>query len=271
MTKAVNTKTKRKVKNSRNGKNNGRINAFAEGEKRNPKINGKKAIIELQHVNKSFLVGKNPIPVLKDINIKIYPEEFIILLGPSGSGKSTLLNTLIGLEYPTSGRVIINGENIFTRNPNQIAKFRYKTFGIVFQRTDWVRSLNVIQNVALPLAINNISKKEREEKAMYRLREMRIDDHAGYTPTELSGGQQQKVSLARALVSNPPILIADEPTGNLDTDSAEKVMQFLKNLNERLKKTLLLVTHNIDYVTYASRTIYIRDGKILEGSGSFKE
>lgn len=235
------------------------------------KSNGKKPLIELQHVNKSFIVGKNTIPVLKDINIKIYPREFVIILGPSGSGKSTLLNTLLGLEYPTSGKVIIDGEDITKKNYNQLAKFRYKTYGIVFQKADWVRCLNVVHNVAMPLAINNIGKKERMEKAMYRLSEMGIDDHADYTPSELSGGQQQKVCIARALISNPPILVADEPTGNLDTESAAKVMNFFKNLNERLQKTLIMVTHNIDYVTYASRTIYIRDGKTVEGSSSFKE
>lgn len=235
------------------------------------KAHGQKPIIELQHVNKSFQVGKNIIPVLKDINFKIYPREFIIILGPSGSGKSTLLNTLLGLEYPTSGKVIVNGEDITKKNYNEMAKFRFKTYGVVFQRADWVRSLNVIHNVALPLAITNVGKKERMERALYRLREMGIDDHAEYTPTELSGGQQQKVCIARALISNPPILVADEPTGNLDTESASKVMEFFKALNERLKKTLLMVTHNIDYVTYASRTIYIKDGRVVEGSATFKE
>ncbi|MFA6271771.1 MAG: ABC transporter ATP-binding protein [Patescibacteria group bacterium] len=230
-----------------------------------------KPLIELRHVNKSFQVGKSTIPVLKDINFKIYPREFIIILGPSGSGKSTLLNTLLGLEYPTTGKVLINGQDLTELSPNKLAKFRYKTFGIVFQKADWVRSMNVIQNVAMPLAINNVGKKERMKIATERLKEMGIDDHSNYMPTELSGGQQQKVSVSRALTGNPPILVADEPTGNLDTESAGKVMRFFRDLNERLEKTLLMVTHNIDYVSYATRTIYIRDGQIVEGSGSFKE
>ncbi|MFA6392340.1 MAG: ABC transporter ATP-binding protein [Patescibacteria group bacterium] len=231
----------------------------------------RKPLIELSHVNKSFQVGKTTVPVLKDINFKIYPKEFIIILGPSGSGKSTLLNTLLGLEYPTSGTVKINGQDVTKLNQNQLAKFRYATFGIVFQKADWVRSLNVIENVAMPLAINNVGRKERMDIAMFRLKEMGVDDHANYMPTELSGGQQQKVSVSRALTGNPPILVADEPTGNLDTESAGKVMRFFRDLNERLEKTLLMVTHNIDYVSYATRTIYIRDGQIVEGSGSFKE
>jgi putative ABC transport system ATP-binding protein len=230
-----------------------------------------KPLIELRHVNKSFQVGKNTISVLKDINFKIYPREFIIILGPSGSGKSTLLNTLLGLEYPTTGKVLINGQDLTQLTPNKLAKFRYRTFGIVFQKADWVRSMNVIQNVALPLAINNVGRKERMKIATERLKEMGIDDHSNYMPTELSGGQQQKVSVSRALTGNPPILVADEPTGNLDTESAGKVMRFFRDLNERLEKTLLMVTHNIDYVSYATRTIYIRDGQIVEGSGSFKE
>ncbi|MBU0612837.1 ABC transporter ATP-binding protein [Patescibacteria group bacterium] len=241
------------------------------GESKKTTTDSKKPIIELQHVNKSFEVGKSTIPVLKDINIKIYPREFIIILGPSGSGKSTLLNTLLGLEYPTSGKVIINKQDITELSPNKLAKFRYSVFGIVFQRADWVRSLNVIQNVAMPLAINNVGNKERMDIALSRLKEMGIDDHSNYMPAELSGGQQQKVSVARSLTGNPPILVADEPTGNLDTESAGKVMRFFRDLNERLEKTLLMVTHNIDYVSYATRTIYIRDGKIVEGSGSFKE
>ncbi|PIY96974.1 MAG: macrolide ABC transporter ATP-binding protein [Candidatus Kerfeldbacteria bacterium CG_4_10_14_0_8_um_filter_42_10] len=286
MVNGENLKAKKNSKNGngkQNGKQNGEkksnnnsaeqvktVNSFDTETKNNAGSDKRKPIIELVHVNKSFQVGKNLIPVLKDINVKIYEREFIIILGPSGSGKSTLLNTLLGLEYPTSGKVIIRGEDITKKSPNKLAKFRYNNFGIIFQKADWIRSLNVLQNVVLPLAINNISKKERLEKAWYRLREMGVDDHANYAPTSLSGGQQQKVCVARALTSNPPILVADEPTGNLDTESATKVMEFFKNLNERLRKTLLMVTHNIDYVTYGSRTIYIRDGKIVEGSNSFK-
>lgn len=227
-------------------------------------------IIEIDRMSKSFKVGKNIISVLRNINIKIYPQEFIVILGPSGSGKSTLLNVLLGLEQPTSGRVILNGTDISKMKADNISKIRFKIFGIIFQKSDWIRSLNVMQNVALPLAMNNVGKKSRNTKAIQRLKEVGMDDHAPYIPTELSGGQQQKVSLARALVNDPPIIIADEPTGNLDTVSAEKVMNTFKDLNERLKKTVMMVTHNIDYVRYASRTIYVRDGAVIEGSEQFK-
>lgn len=247
--------------NSKNGIKQNGLSATAE----------KKPLIELKNVNKSFKVGKNFIQVLKNININIYPEEFIIILGPSGSGKSTLLNTILGLEMPTTGKVILNGVDIIQKKPDQISKIRFNVYGIVFQRADWVRSINVLQNTALPLAINKISRKERTEKAWQRLKEVDMTDHAQYIPTELSGGQQQKVCLARALINNPPIIVADEPTGNLDTVSAEKVMETFKNFNERQKKTILMVTHNVDYVRYASRTIYVRDGSIIEGSEQFKK
>ncbi|MBU0964528.1 ABC transporter ATP-binding protein [Patescibacteria group bacterium] len=229
----------------------------------------KKPIIEVRNLNKYYMVGKNRIDVVKNINIKIYPQEFIVILGPSGSGKSTLLNHMIGLETPSSGSVIVNGDVISNKKPNQIAKFRFKHYGIVFQRAEWVRSISVLDNVALPLAINNIGKSERNKKAQQYLKDLGMETHANYLPTELSGGQQQKVTIARALMNNPPIIVADEPTGNLDTNSADRVMTLLKNFNEKDKKTILMVTHNIDYVRYASRTVYIRDGNVVQGSEQF--
>lgn len=228
-------------------------------------------IISIEHVKKTFKVGRNTVDVLKNINVKIYPEEFIIILGPSGSGKSTLLNILLGLEPPSSGTVMLDGINISTMKPDKIAKIRYRIFGIIFQRSDWIRSINVVQNVSLPLAINKIGRQERIAKAWQRLKEVGMADHGDYMPTELSGGQQQKVSLARSLINNPPVIVADEPTGNLDTVSAERVMETFKALNEKMKKTVLMVTHNIDYVRYASRTVYVRDGAVIEGSEQFKK
>lgn len=229
----------------------------------------KKPIIDVQNVNKNFVVGKHEIYVLQKVNVQIFPEEFIVILGPSGSGKSTLMNSILGLEPPSTGKVIVKNANLADKKPNVLTKFRFKFFGIVFQRPEWVRSLTVIQNVALPLALNNVSKKERNERAMEKLRDVGMEDHADYFPTELSGGQQQKVTLARALINNPDIIVADEPTGNLDTKSADRVMNMFKDLNEKQHKTVLMVTHNIDYVRYASRTIYIRDGRVVQGADQF--
>ncbi|MFA6553398.1 MAG: ABC transporter ATP-binding protein [Patescibacteria group bacterium] len=233
--------------------------------------NTQKAVIEVNDVSKSFVVGKNVISVLKNINLKIYPEEFIIILGPSGSGKSTLLNILLGLEAPTTGHVVLNGTDITYMKTDKIAKIRYGVYGIIFQRSDWIRSFSVLDNVTLPLALNNIKKKIRREQAWMRLKQVGMADHGLYYPTELSGGQQQKVSLARSLINDPPIIVADEPTGNLDSVSAERVMNTFKDLNEKEHKTVMMVTHNIDYVRYASRTIYVRDGTIIEGSEQFKK
>jgi putative ABC transport system ATP-binding protein len=229
----------------------------------------KQPIIEMEHVNKYFRVGKTMVHILHDVNTKIYPQEFIVILGPSGSGKSTMMNTILGLESPSTGKVVVKNESLVNKKMNQLAKFRYHHLGVVFQRPEWIRSLTVIQNVAFPLAIAGMPKSKRMPMALNRLKQLGMDDHANYFPTELSGGQQQKVTIARALINDPEIIIADEPTGNLDTTSADNVMELLKTLNEKHKKTILMVTHNIDYVRYASRTIYIRDGRIVQGSEHF--
>lgn len=231
-----------------------------------PRRSASDPVIELAGVRKYFKVGKNTVNVLRKIDLKIMPQEFLVILGPSGSGKSTLLNTLLGLEPPSEGQVVIMGHDITKQNANRIAKIRHEYFGIVFQRADWIGSINVLQNVTLPLAIHNVRTKERMARAVEKLTQVEMIDHAGFRPSELSGGQQQKVSLARALINDPPIVIADEPTGNLDSVSADKVMELFKQLNEQHHKTIIMVTHNLDYVRYGSRTIYIRDGAIVEGS-----
>ncbi len=225
-------------------------------------------VLAMKNVNKTYQVGKNAIPVLKNINLTIMPGEFLIILGPSGSGKSTLLDHILGLEQPTSGEVWMCGTKITGLSQNKIAKLRYQHFGIIFQRPDWVNSINVLNNVQLPLAIHNVNKKVRRERAWEKLKEVEMTDHAQYPPNQLSGGQQQKVALARSMVNDPEVFIADEPTGNLDSVSALKVMEIFKELNQERHKTMIMVTHNIEYVRYGSRTIYIRDGMIVEGASS---
>lgn len=225
----------------------------------------KKPIIELKNIIKEFRVGRTMIRVLKDISVKIFPEEFVIILGPSGSGKSTLLNTIIGLEIPTSGSVVVEGKDLTKMSLDQLAQFRLRSFGVVYQRPDWIRALNVVQNVAFPLAIASFSQGESNQKAHELLKRFGMDDHADYSPTELSGGQQQKVEIARSLIMDSNIIIADEPTGNLDTDSAEKVMGIFEGLRKDFHKTVIMVTHNMEYVRYATQTIYVRDGRVLTG------
>ncbi|MFH1207332.1 MAG: ABC transporter ATP-binding protein [Patescibacteria group bacterium] len=228
-----------------------------------------KPLIIVKNVVKEFRLGKEPVRVLENVSLEILPEQFVILLGPSGSGKSTLLHTLLGLEHPTSGQVTIAGERLDLKKPDQLARFRLNRIGIVYQRSDWIRSLTVLDNVAFPLAILGIRRRERETRALALLKQFNMDQRAKFLPSELSGGQQQKVQIARALVNNPSILVADEPTGNLDTESAEKVLQTFKVLNEKKKLTIIMVTHNMEYIHYASQTIYVRDGKILSGTGTF--
>ena len=155
-------------------------------------------------------------------------------------------------------------------NFDQLARFRLKAYGVVYQRPDWIKALNVIQNISFPLAIANKLNQETVNKCNDLLKRFGLEDHANYAPAELSGGQQQKVEIVRSLVLDPEIIIADEPTGNLDTDSAEKVMNIFMGLNRDLKKTLIMVTHNIEYVRYATHTIYMRDGRVLEGEQTLK-
>lgn len=227
-----------------------------------------KPIIEIKNLNKDFRVGRNYIRVLREVNLAISEHQFTVILGPSGCGKSTLLNSILGLERPTTGRIKVRGEELTRKKDDSLAHFRHEKFGVVYQRPDWIKSINVLQNVAFPLAISNVSKKEREEKAWQLLKRFGIDDHAHYQPNELSGGEQQKVSIARALVNDPKILVTDEPTGNLDTDSAQKVLAIFKELNEQQKVTIIMVTHNLEYVSYATNTIYMKDGRILTGLGT---
>ncbi|MFA6512261.1 MAG: ABC transporter ATP-binding protein [Patescibacteria group bacterium] len=229
-----------------------------------------KPIIEITNLIKEFHVGGEPIRILKDVSVSIDRGKFVILFGPSGSGKSTLLHSMLGLEKPTSGSVRIEDAYFEKMNPNEIARFRLAKIGIVYQRPDWIRSINVMENVAFPLAIKGVSRSKRNQKALDLLKSFKLEHRAYFEPTELSGGQQQKVEIARALITDPSIIVADEPTGNLDTESAENAMNLFKRLNEEKGITIIMVTHNMEYVSYASQTIYMRDGVILSGTGQFK-
>lgn len=225
-------------------------------------------LLRLQNVNKEYKIGKTAVQVLKNINLDIYPEEFILIFGPSGSGKSTLLNHFLGLEHPTTGSVTVHGRSLAGISDNDMARLRYTYFGIVFQRPDWVNSINVVQNVAVPLAIHNVGRHERLDRANRYLQQLGIADHATYNPNDLSGGEQQKVALARAIINDPDIIIADEPTGNLDTESAKRVMDIFQELHQKHHKTIVLVTHNFEYLHYGTRLLNLRDGSISGADAS---
>jgi len=208
----------------------------------------KSTVIDIKGLNKVFGKGHQENHVLKDINLKIYSGEFVVIFGPSGCGKTTLLNCMIGLEPPTKGKVIVRGTSITDLKDNERATFRTKKFGMVFQLAYWIKSLTVKENVSLPLTIVGISEESAISQAEKMLERAGVGDHGDKLPSELSGGEQQRVGLARALIGWPWIVIADEPTGNLDVENGKKIMDLLKKLSQKKKRTVILVTHNVDYL-----------------------
>lgn len=200
---------------------------------------------------------------LQGVNINIYPREYVIFFGPSGCGKSTLLNSIAGLETNIEGKVFVDSKDISALSEDDLALFHRSEIGMIFQVYNLIPSLSVLDNVTLPQVFLGVHKKTRVKTAKKYLERFGIIEHADKIPTELSGGQQQRIGIARALVNNPKILLADEPVGNLDSASAVNVMGLLKNLNEKEGKTLILVTHNPEHLAYANRIFYIKDGKII--------
>jgi putative ABC transport system ATP-binding protein len=229
-----------------------------------PSRNGahRRKVIVAKNVKKTFKVGNEPYPAVRGISVEMYDAEFIIIYGPSGSGKSTFLNTIIGLERPTEGEIWVDGIEIDKMNDDQRAQMRVTRIGVVAQQPIWVKALTVLDNVAMPLLIANHKEKDAYQRARESLKQVGLLDWSKHKAAELSGGQQQRVNLARALVNNPHILVLDEPTGNLDTQSAIQVLRILQDLNRQHRRTVIMVTHNLDYLPLADRTVMIRDGKI---------
>jgi len=219
-------------------------------------------LIEAKDVKKDFHVGGELSPVLHGMSATIFHSEFVIIYGPSGSGKSTFLNTLIGLERPTSGEVWVDGIRIDTLSDDQRAGLRAAKFGVVSQQPIWIKAMTVRENVALPKLILNASDAEAYKAADVALFRVGLSSHMKHKPTELSGGQQQRVNFARSLVNDPPILILDEPTGNLDSKSAQQVIDLLMQMNQEHERTIIMITHNLEYLPLADRTIQVRDGLI---------
>ena len=221
-------------------------------------------VIELKDVQKNFTVGKEEIEILKDVNLNITAGEYVILFGPSGCGKSTLLNVVSGLECPTKGNVLVRGESLYKKKQKEITEYRRSKIGIVFQQFNLLKALTIQENVALPMAAGGEKYSRRMERAAHLLDLVGLKKYLKQHPAELSGGQQQRVAIARALSTNPWILICDEPTGNLDSKSADEVMEIISTLNSKSKRTVILVTHNPDYLQYPHRVIYLRDGMIVK-------
>jgi putative ABC transport system ATP-binding protein len=219
------------------------------------------SIIHLEDVRKSYFLGKQELPVLKGININILKNEYVALMGPSGSGKSTLMNILGCLDSLTSGRYILNGSDVSRMPDNDLAEVRNKEIGFVFQQFNLLPRLTAAENVALPLIYSGVGKKERTERAMDVLTKVKLDDRSHHKPNELSGGQCQRVAIARALINNPSIILADEPTGNLDSKTSIEIMDIFGSI-QASGNTVVLVTHEEDIANYAHRVIRLRDGVI---------
>lgn len=221
------------------------------------------AIVQVQDVHKEFDLGSQKVTVLKKVSVEIMQGEFAVIIGPSGCGKSTLLHIILGLEVPTEGKVFFLGENIYDdTNEDYRSNFRKKHIGMMYQQANWIKSLNVGENVAFPLVLLGMEKVDASQKALEILTRLGMEKWVKNKPTELSGGQQQRVAMARALINNPEIIIADEPTGNLDYKSGVEVMQLIQGLNKEHKKTVIMVTHDLEYIQYADKAIRMLDGEV---------
>lgn len=218
-------------------------------------------IIELDDIKKSYYLGKQELKVLKGISINILKNEYVALMGPSGSGKSTLMNLLGCLDSPTSGNYILNGEDVSKMQDDALADVRNKEIGFVFQQFNLLPRLTAAENVALPLIYNGTSKKIRTELSLEMLDRVGLADRSHHKPNELSGGQNQRVAIARALVNNPSIILADEPTGNLDSKTSVEIMHIFDKIQAE-GNTVILVTHEEDIAEYAHRIIRLKDGII---------
>ena len=220
------------------------------------------ALIEARNVTKKYKVGSEIITALDDVTLSIEQGEFLAILGTSGCGKSTLLNMLSGLERPTKGDVIVNGVRINKVNEKNMSKFRSKEMGFIFQQYNLIGSLTALENVMLPLAIQGASKKERVARSKAILERLGLGARLNNKPSQMSGGQQQRVSIARSLVSEPKIIFADEPTGNLDSRTTIEILEFLQKIVREQGKTLIMVSHDIEVAMYADRIVHMLDGKI---------
>jgi len=222
---------------------------------------GSKPIIDIEKLVRNFRLGKQEIKVLKEISFSIQKNEYVALMGPSGSGKSTLMNLLGCLDTPTSGTYVLNNQDVSQLSDDDLAQIRNKEIGFVFQTFNLLPRATALDNVALPLIYAGMSKTKREERAMEVLTEVGLSDRVTHKPNELSGGQRQRVAVARALVNSPSIILADEPTGNLDTKTSHEIMGLL-DIIHKAGNTIILVTHEEDIAQHAHRIIRLRDGNI---------
>lgn len=219
------------------------------------------SFIQVQQLRKTYSTGREQVHAMNDVSLEINQGEFVAVMGPSGSGKSTLLSVLGGLSRPTTGSVVVDGIEVYALSVEQCADFRREYLGFVFQSFQLLPYLTILENVMLPLTITGRSNKEQAAMATTILEKVGLHSKASRLPDELSGGEQQRVAIARALVNQPPIILADEPTGNLDTATSKEIMGLLQDLNGE-DHTVIIVTHNLENLRYADRCIHLRDGKL---------
>lgn len=222
-----------------------------------------KTVIRVKDLYKVYRVGDSKVKALNGVDFTIQKGEFCSIVGTSGSGKSTLLNMLAGLEKPTKGQIVIAGEHIEKKSENQLVKFRREHIGFIFQSFNLLPALSAVENVALPLTFQGMDKAKRLEKAVQVLDLVGLSGHKNHKPTQMSGGQQQRVGIARALVVNPQIIFADEPTGNLDSHTSAEVMELIRKIIHEQNQTLVMVTHDDHLAGFADRIFRISDGKIV--------
>lgn len=224
-----------------------------------------KEILTAKNVTKIYGVGtKHPVTALEDVSLSMYEGDFICVMGPSGSGKSTFINNLSTIDVPTKGKVYINGKEVRTMSEGEVGKFRYENLGFIFQEFNLLDSLTIFENIAVPLTLMNTPLKEIKERVQATAEKLGVVELLEKYPNECSGGQRQRAAIARALVTNPKLIVADEPTGNLDSKNSHDLLEFFKKLNDEEGVSILMVTHDSMIASYSSKLLYIKDGHIEE-------
>jgi len=221
------------------------------------------SLIKLENVWKIYQLGKVELTILENITLDVSRGDFVVILGPSGSGKSTLLNLLGCLDLPTRGRVFLAGRDIAKLSEDELAQIRGKTIGFIFQQFNLLQNLSALENVMIPMIFQGKSESERRERSEFLLSSLGLGERILHRPFELSGGEQQRIAIARALSNNPEIIVADEPTGNLDSSTGKKIMEILINLHQEEKKTIIVVTHDPTIANYSNQIVNIKDGQLI--------
>jgi len=221
------------------------------------------ALIKLEDVWKIYQFGETELAVLKGVSLEIAPGSFVVILGPSGSGKSTMLNMVGCLDLPTKGKVFLDGRDIAKMSEDELAQVRGQKIGFIFQQFNLLHNLNALENVTIPMVFQNKSEPEQQARARFLLGSLGLGERIFHRPNELSGGEQQRIAIARALSNNPEIIVADEPTGNLDSTTGKKIMEILIGLHKNEGKTIVVVTHDPNIANYSNQVVHIKDGQIV--------